>query len=148
MFHLYSKGCEYALRAMTHLTAAQPDTLFTARAICRRAGIPEPFTRKVFQALVRGGFLAAVPGRRGGYRLVQAPARITVRRFIEAVDGDQTFNGCMMGLAKCTDHQSCPLHATWRSAQQHLMAVLETVTLQDLMDLAAARRPMDRSGVT
>jgi Rrf2 family protein len=138
MFRLYSKGCEYAIRALMQLTAAERGGTFTAKAVCCRAGIPEPFTRKIFQALVQGGFLAAVPGRRGGYRLKRAPERLSARCLIEAVDGAQTFGSCVMGLPVCSDRGPCPMHATWRSAKQHLLAALETITLQDLMDLAAA----------
>lgn len=138
MFRLYSKGCQYAIRALLHMQrmSGQRGASFTAKAVCRQAGIPEAFTRKIFQALVQSGLLAAVPGRSGGYHLNQDPARLSVRRLIEAIDGPQTFDQCVMGLPVCGDEGPCPLHATWRNAKQHLLAALETITLQDLMEIA------------
>ena len=67
MFRLYSKGCEYAIRAMLHMVPGEEPQWFQAKMVCKKAGIPESFTRKIFQALVGGGFLNASRGPGGGY---------------------------------------------------------------------------------
>lgn len=138
MFRLYSKGCQYAIRALLQMPrlSGSRGASMTAKAVCRQAGIPEASMRKIFQGLVQSGVLAAAPGRSGGYHLNQDPSRISVRRLIEVIDGPHTFDQCILGLSVCRDDAPCPLHPTWRNAKQRLLATLETLTLQDLMENA------------
>lgn len=139
MFRLYSKGCEYALRALLQFAPAKGNERFQAEAICREAGIPESFARKVFQSLAHGGFLKAFRGPGGGYALTEHPSRITLLRVIEAVDGANTFDSCVMGLPQCGREKACPLHNVWFGAKQPLIAQLSKTTLQDLLDVSCAR---------
>ena len=136
VFRLYSKGCEYALRALLQFAPANGDERFQARVICRKAGIPESFTRKVFQSLVQGGFLKALRGPGGGYALTEHPSRISLLRIIQEVDGEHTFDSCIMGLPQCGGEKSCPLHEVWSGAKQSLVAQLRNTTLQDLLDVS------------
>lgn len=134
MFRLYSKGCEYALRALLHLSPSDGYSNVAVKTACRRAGIPESFTRKIFQALVKANFLKAVRGPGGGYALTRSPKRITLRSVIEAVDGETTFRRCVLGLPVCHDQYVCPLHPTWVNVKRRLLSELEATTLQDLID--------------
>lgn len=136
MFRLYSKGCEYAIRALAHVPAGRPPQRIGAKEICRKAGIPESFTRKVLQALVRGRFLRAVPGRGGGYALTRDPRHVSVRSVIEAVDGKDTFHRCIMGVASCDERKDCPLHPAWSQAKKRLLRELNAATVKDLSRLA------------
>ncbi len=141
MFRLYSKGCEYALRALLQIAPADGDERFQAHVICRKAGIPESYTRKVFQSLVQGGFLKALRGPGGGYTLTEHPTKISLLRIIQEVDGDQTFDSCIMGLPHCTREKACPLHTVWSEAKQPLIEQLRNTTLQDLLDASNAKPP-------
>jgi Rrf2 family protein len=140
MFRLYSKGCEYAIRALTLLPSPDEGVRFQTKEICERAGIPESFTRKVFQALVQAGFLEASRGPGGGYALCQPPSEISLLSIIKVVDGEDTFAGCVMGLPKCDSLKPCPLHATWALAKGRLLAQLEAKTLQDLINTVRSRQ--------
>lgn len=133
MFRLYSKGCEYAIRALIHMAPDGDITRFQAKKVCEKAGIPESFTRKIFQSLVNGGFLHAVRGPGGGYALTQAPEDITLFEVILAVDGPDTFSGCILGLKQCDADQPCPLHQTWSEGKKNLLETLESKTLADMI---------------
>ncbi len=133
MFRLYSKGCAYALRALVCAAATDGGKRFKATTICRRAGIPEAYTRKVFQALVQGKFLRAVLGPGGGYELSRPPGEISILEVIRAVDGEDTFDQCIMGLPQCGCEQPCPLHPVWEEAKKALLQRLAQNTLQDLV---------------
>src|SRR3989338_4262525 len=113
MFRLYSKGCEYAIRALVQAAGRDGTARFTLKEVCERSGVPELSTRKIFQALAQRGFLRATPGPGGGYALTQPPEKLTMLKLIEAVDGGETFNRCIMGLPVCSDRRACPLHARW-----------------------------------
>lgn len=107
---------------------------YSARELCRKARIPESYSRKTFQALVREGFLKSGTGPGGGYTLIGAPEDISVLSIIEAVEGKDSFDQCVMGMARCNDKKPCPLHFTWTASKIKLVADLKEKTLRDLID--------------
>lgn len=140
MFKLYSKGCQYALRALTFVVAETDKTRFQAKDICEKAEIPESFTRKVFQSLVQGGFLDAHRGPGGGYSLKRAPSEITLLEVIQAVEGEDTFEHCVLGFSECGFSQPCPLHHVWIDSRKSLLEHLSNTTLDQLTTLTLKRK--------
>ncbi len=137
MFQLFSKKCEYVLRAL--LCAAKEDGAkrFRARDICEKAGVPEPYSRKVFQSLVQGGFLRAVLGPGGGYELKRKPSQITLLQVIHAVDGNLTFGKCLLGRPRCGS-KPCLLHNVWGGIRVSVVKSLSQLTLSDIVSTPAA----------
>lgn len=131
---MYSKGCEYAIRALTHVVSTEGKERFQAAEVCEEVGIPEPYTRKVLQALVSDGLLNAVRGPHGGYELVRPASEISMLELIKAVDGQDTFDGCVLGLPMCGCAKPCPLHETWGPVKGELLTCLASVTLQQIVD--------------
>ena len=140
MFKLYSKGCQYALRALTIVVADKENQRFQAKDICEKAEIPESFTRKVFQALVQGGFLQAHRGPGGGYTLTRDPAEITLLEVIRAVEGEDTFDHCILGFRECGGLNPCPLHYLWVDAKAGLLENLSSTTLDQLTAIMLQRK--------
>lgn len=130
MLRLYSKGCEYTLRALICLAGDGGTTRMAVREVCRRAGIPEPFTRKLFQHLVRQGLLRAVPGPGGGYQLSCAPSAVSLLTIITMVDGAQAMDKCVMGFPACDGRHPCALHPIVGRAKTILVAALKAKTLK------------------
>jgi len=133
VFRLYSKACEYAIRAFLCLAGEREEINLTARDVCRKARIPEAYTRKVFQSLVRGKYLGAVPGNGGGYRLLRKPDKVSILEIIQAVDGKDTFEHCIMGASRCSCRRPCLLHSTWETSKKSLLEELEARHLGDLV---------------
>lgn len=134
MFALYSKGCEYAIRALAEISAEKSGRRFLARDICKKAGIPEAYARKTFQALVQNGFLSAVSGPGGGYSLTQDPGKVTVLDVVEAVEGQENFTRCVLGLAACDADNPCSLHSVWMDLKKSMMSALASRTLAELSE--------------
>ncbi len=141
MFRLYSKRCEYALRALIWAATHRREGRFQAAEACREVGIPESYTRKVFQSLTQGGFLKAIRGPGGGYALSQPPEDVTVLDVIHAVDGEETFHHCVMGLPCCGDEHPCPLHGVWSDVKGSLLGQLSENTLRQVADAVQAKNP-------
>lgn len=118
MLKLYSKGCQHTLRALLFLPSQPGLDKISAKKLCRRARIPEAYTRKILQALTQQGFLKAVSGPLGGYVLSRDPKTVSLFDVIKAVDGENIFQECVMGLPKCNCRHPCPIHATWLNANK------------------------------
>lgn len=139
MFKLYSKGCQYALRALAFVVTDRGSDRFQISEVCEKVGIPESFTRKVFQDLVQAGFVHAHRGPGGGYSLAEPPDKISLLDVILAVDGPDTFNHCILGFSECSKTHPCPIHHRWAEAKAQLLEQLKQDTLQDVADFAATR---------
>jgi Rrf2 family protein len=132
MFKLYSKGCQHAIRALAYAHLERDGARFQPKEVCRRIGIPEPFTRKVLQSLVQGGFLIAYRGPGGGYALARPAAEISLLDVIKAVEGEDTFDHCVMGLPQCGRDNPCPIHALWAQTKVKLLRDLDSKSLADI----------------
>jgi len=135
---IYSKPCEYAIRALSHLAA---NSGATARAdeIARAEGVPLPILAKILQELVRKGLLESQRGPGGGFRMARRPELITLRDVVAAIDGLDQFLECAVGLERCSDDSPCPLHDQWKPVRARLMEFLETTTL-DAMARSVTRK--------
>ena len=146
MFCLYSKGCEYAIRALAEISVADTEKKFLARDICRKAGIPEAYARKTFQVLVQNGFLKAVTGPGGGYSLVRDPKKTSVLDVIEAVEGKAHFSKCALGLPSCSSQSPCSLHFTWMNLKAFMLQGLAAHTVSNLSRPAQKPAKKTRKG--
>ena len=133
MVRLYSRGCEYVIRALAQVNAAKNGKRFSVKEICEKASLPESYTRKVFQSLVHSGLFEAWRGPGGGYQFKQSPRRISVLKTIRAIDGDDVLEQCVMGVGKCRDQESCALHKKWASIKSKFISEMASVSVEDLI---------------
>ncbi|MDP3920660.1 MAG: Rrf2 family transcriptional regulator, partial [Candidatus Omnitrophota bacterium] len=129
MFHLYSKGCEYTLRALICGLEMTNGQGFRVEDACRVAEVPESFTRKGFQRLAHQGVLKAVRGPGGGYHLQGSASDISILEIVRLVDGKEIYEHCVMGLSQCGDKAPCPIHKIWKKMKKALMGELSRTSL-------------------
>ena len=80
-------GVEWGLHCCTLLALLPPDAALPAARLAEFHGVPAAYLAKHLQALSRAGIAEAVPGRRGGYRLVRRAADVTLLDVVEAIEG-------------------------------------------------------------
>lgn len=143
---IYSSGCEYAIRALTHLARREPGALVLLRDIAAAESIPPAFLSKVFQDLVRTGLLRSAKGPGGGYTLRRAAAKITLYEIKEALDGTDDLERCAVGLGRCSDEMPCPQHERWKPLRERIRAYLVRTTLADMAEGVAEKRALLERG--
>ncbi len=136
---IYSKPCEYAIRALAFLASTPKGNAARAQQIARAESIPAPVLGKILQELARKGLLKSRRGPGGGFRLARRPELITLRDVVAAVDGLDHFLECAVGLERCADDAPCPLHDSWKELRTRVLTYLETTTL-DQMARAVSRK--------
>jgi len=127
-----SARSDYAVRALTEL-AARPGEPVTAEVVSRAQGIPLKFLLGILGDLRKAGVLRSQRGPSGGYVLARPPGEVSVADVMRAVDGP---------LASVQDSRpedvvysgpAEPLTKVWVAVRASLRAVLESVTLADLV---------------
>ncbi len=141
---LYSKPCEYAIRALAYLACLHPGRAASGQEIARAERLPAPVLSKVLQELVRSRLLDARRGPGGGFRLARPAKEISLRDVVAAIDGLEQFRECAVGLERCADDAPCPLHDTWKALRQRFEAYLEATTLDEMARAVVRKKTLTR----
>ena len=141
---LYSKPCEYAIRALAYLASHPERPAAQGREMARAENIPAPMLSKILQELVRKGLLESRRGPGGGFRLARRPELITLRDVVAAIDGLDHFLECAVGLERCADDAPCPLHDTWKGLRTQMMNYLGTTTLAEMARVVERKKELLR----
>lgn len=147
---LYSKTCQYALRAMERIAAAEmkePEAWVPQKLLARELGISGPSVAQIIHRLRKAGLLSARRGPSGGVGLSRPAAEITVSEVVTAIDGVGLAGRCILGFSACTDEAPCPAHPVWSVVRPQLEKELEHKSLLDLVtSVEKKRRFLDGRG--
>ena len=128
---LLSRSAEYGLRAALYLASLEQSGFVSIRDISDHLGLSFHFLTKIFQKLTRAGLLHSYRGPNGGVVLAKPASEITLKDVVVAVDGEELFTSCILGLPGCGDPAPCPLHHRWEVERRRLGDMLEGLTLHD-----------------
>ena len=129
---IYSRRCEYALRALTHLSMLDDERMATVKEISEQEHLPKQFLAKLLQTMARAGIVASVKGPGGGFALARSADEITMYDVVNCIDGNVDFDRCAVGLVECSDTAPCPLHDQWKILRESIRSYLQRNTLGGL----------------
>lgn len=132
---MFSKACEYAIRAMIYIARKSRDGARvgikeTAAAI----DSPEPFMAKILQDLSRKGLVLSIKGPNGGFFMEKAHLKTSLADVVMAIDGDQLFTGCGLGLKACNEKKPCPIHFEFKAIRSNLKSMLQEIAVEEFSD--------------
>ena len=131
-----SARTDYALRAAAELAraAAEGTGPLKGERISEEQGIPKKFMENILLDLKHSGIVRTQRGAAGGYWLAQPAAEISLARVIRAVEGPLANVRGKWPEAVEYSGAAKPLTEVWIAVRANLRAVLETVTLADLVE--------------
>ena len=128
-----SNGCVYGLRALLYLVSEQPpEEYVNIREISEELDISFHFLTKTFQALTQKGILRSYRGPKGGVALARPPEEVFLADIVLALEGEDFFDKCLLGLAGCGQAAPCPVHDFWIGHKAELRAEFERTSLADM----------------
>lgn len=137
---IYSRGCEYGIRAMAYLANQATGHYYTAKEIARADGIPAHFLAKTLQKLAQQGLLRSFKGPTGGFCLGRPARQITLYDIVVTIDGLTDFTRCAVGFADCTDKTPCPMHDQWSKVREDIKQFMLNQTVADLARTVAEKK--------
>jgi len=129
---LLSKSCVYGLRATLYLASLKSDDFTPIRKMSDSLEISFHFLTKILQILTSEGLLESFKGPNGGVRLTKPGKEISLLEIVQAIDGDDLFTECALGLPGCGVMKPCPLHEKWAGTRDKIRSMLESTTLTEL----------------
>lgn len=126
---LLSRSCEYGLRASLYLASLEEDGFVPIRTISEELDIEFHFLTKIFRQLTEAGFMHSQRGPKGGIALAESPERVTLLEIVLAIDGEELFQECVLGLPGCGEQKPCPMHARWAVERERVKEMFGHTTL-------------------
>ena len=108
---MLSKSSKYAIRAVLYLSVnSSENKKNNSKKIANAIDIPGPFLAKILQELTKRKLISSVKGRNGGFYLMDINRSNTLITIVEAIDGLDRFQSCLLGLPECSDSNPCSIH--------------------------------------
>jgi len=102
--------------------------------IARRQGIPLHYLEHLIAPLVAAGIAGSTRGARGGLHLLKPPREIKLSEVINLLEGPVAPVGCITNPETCPRSDTCVTRDVWDEVKRAIEGVLESITLQDLVD--------------
>ena len=123
----------YALQAVLHLARMGRGVSVSAAAVAEELDLPATYLAKVLHRLGRDGVLLSTRGSRGGYRLAQDPAVVTVAHVVAPFQELRPSRTCLLG-GPCDLDNPCSAHARRTAWTAAALEILERTTIADLLE--------------
>lgn len=133
-----TKG-RYSVTAMYELALHYGEGPISLKSVAQSQGLSENYLEQLMVPLRRAELVQSTRGAQGGYMLGKSPAEITIGSIITAVEGPIAVVDCLLAEAesaeqKCAKACGCVTRDIWERVCDSISQVLESITLQDLLD--------------
>lgn len=104
--------------------------------ISKSQDLPVKYLEQLMHSLKSSGLVLAVRGAKGGYTLARQPREIQLSEVYNCLEGPVTTVDCVQHEDVCERIAFCTTRPVWTDVHNAIMGILESVTLQDMLDMA------------
>ena len=128
-----TKG-RYALRVMVHFAQRGGEEYIPLKEIAEAEGISQKYLETIMSTLSKAGFLDAVHGKGGGYRLNRPAEGYTVGAILKLTEGGISAVSCTtQGASACSRTECCQAKPMWDKLDKMIDDFFEGITIADLL---------------
>ena len=138
-----STRTRYGVRAIIEMAANDSKKPLQLKVIAERQDISVKYLEQLMNALRSGGVVRSIRGTRGGYILAKPPNQIKLGDVFNCLEGPVITAECVDDEDYCRRTPDCAARLLWIQLQEAIKNVLESVTVQDLLDRARDRKTSD-----
>lgn len=133
-YQMFSKACEYGIRATIYIAEQSiSNRKVSLKDVAKAIESPEAYTSKILQQLSKHKIINSSKGPTGGFSLDnQSMENITLSTIVSAIDGNNIYTGCGLGLKKCNEKMPCPVHFQFKEIRNSLKQMLEETNVKAL----------------
>jgi len=138
-----STRTRYGIRAILELAENYGNGPLQLRIIARNQGISVKYLEQLMAILKSSGIVRSVRGSKGGYILAKSPGQIKVSDCFQSLEGSVITTECVEDEGFCDRTNDCIARQVWTEVQKAVMEVLESMTLQNLVDRAKQNKAIN-----
>ena len=131
---IFSKSFGYALRGVLYVSMMSDENRkIRIDEMASRLSVPRHFLGKIMNKVVKTGILNSIKGPNGGFSLNAKTLDTSLLTLIEAMDGLEQFDSCVLRLRKCNSEYPCPLHYQMESYKKDSLKLFSDTTIGSLL---------------
>lgn len=138
-----STRTRYGMRAMLELAEHYGKGPLQTNVIARQQDISIKYLEQLMTILKAAGLVKSVRGAKGGYILAKKPDEIKLNEVFYGLEGPVITVECLEDQSACTRIAECISRQLWLQVQQAITNVLQSMTLQDLIDRAKNQKTLN-----
>ena len=138
-----STRTRYGIRAILELAESCRQGPLQLKIIAQHQDISVKYLEQIVAMLKSGGFVRSIRGAKGGYILAKAPNQIKLGDVFDCLEGLVTTIECIENEDYCARAADCIARQLWKQVNEAIKNVLQSTTLQDLLDRAKDKRALD-----
>ena len=128
-----TKG-RYALRVMVCFAQRGGNEYIPLKEIAESEGISQKYLESIMTTLSKAGFVDAVHGKGGGYKLTRSPSEYTAGEILRAAEGDLAPVACLSCNAEeCPRKKDCKTLPLWEKFNDMTNEYFDSVTLESML---------------
>jgi len=124
----------YGTRALLELALHHREGPVPLKDIAQSQQIPLQYLEHLITPLVTAGIIRSTPGARGGVWLARSPQKIKLSEVIGLLEGSIALVECISDPKCCPRSDFCVTRDIWGELKKVMDEVLESTTLQDLVE--------------
>ena len=125
---------QYGTRLLLDLALHWGENPVLLKDIAQRQQISLGYLAHLITPLIAGGVVRTTRGARGGVSLARPPREIRLSEVIELLEGSTAPVECLDNPEVCTRSRLCVTRDVWSELKQAIDRVLESTTLQELVN--------------
>jgi len=130
---MLSYTCKTAIKAVIYLASKSGDNEKAGmKEVAEHIFASEHTIGKILQTLVKKGLINSSKGPSGGFYITEDQRENPIIDIVEAIEGDQVFKGCGLGLSQCSAQHPCPIHDEYKVARDLLEKLFHENKVKDL----------------
>lgn len=138
-----STRSRYAVRAMIELAQNEANRPLQLKVIAKRQAISVKYLEQLMAILRAAGLIRSVRGAKGGYILARPPSQVRLSDILHCLEGPVAIVECVENSERCARAADCAARQVWTRVQQAIEEVLQSITLQDVVEIARGEKQLD-----
>jgi len=138
-----STRTRYGIRAVLELAENYGKGPLQLKIIAQRQEISVKYLEQLMAVLKSAGFVRSIRGSKGGYVLAKSPEQIKLSDVFYCLEGPVVTVECVENAGYCTRTNDCAARQIWAEVQKAVIGVLQSITLQNLVDRAKHNKAMN-----
>lgn len=129
---MFTRATEYAIRACIYIAKKSHEKhKISLEEIATSIDSPVSFTAKILQQLTKNPeLLQASRGPHGGFYMTETAKNLPVKTILETMGELEILCKCILGLAKCSSKEPCPVHEEYASIREKMLHLFETNSIE------------------
>ena len=130
---MLSQTCKTAVKAVLFLAVKyERGEKAGIKEIAEYLDANEHTVGKMLQTLVKRGVINSLKGPAGGFYISKLQQDQPIISIVRAIDGENVFKNCGLGLSKCSATHPCPIHNEYKEARDIMERIFKTENVADL----------------